>query len=723
MLTFKRAARPVLVLFLAIVSSFSKMGETKILRRKISLEANLAEDQAFWGRLLLGTGSVGSISQRAPPFEGLIDPCMQPMFEEIVPNALDPRFIYESANNIYNAHICKNANHQTGLVDEYGKKLSTPIYGYGDRSGVCSWPGMTFEVQSFSKVTIRWENTLPVEEYILSSRDGISVVDTSIHWAYSLPGYDSYTIPENGTPIVTHIHGMRTVSPSDGNPEFFFSPGFKIKGPQWKYEDYIYDNNQPATTSWYHDHTLGITRLNVYAGLAGFYIIRDDEDTGKSDNPLSLPAFPYEAAFAIQDRMFKDNGELFYPAFPGDPSYEDFIVGEGAVLPEDQFPNGGPTALAEFFGDVMLVNGIMWPIMKVEPRNYRLRLLNACDSRFIFVEFFKVGLGDSELPTENAEPIPFTVVADHHGLVYEPKTMTTLMVETGARYDVVINFTNFDGHRVIMKNIGPDEAFDGDEATFNPERVGSFCRMDRIMAFDVIKPFEHSVEDNFNASNIRSSSDIPEPTFKRRVALFEGRDQFGRLLPVLGTVDPATDVDGDPILWPDTEPYQLAGLAGKQIQGTVAWHEPITENPRLDTTEEWEVWNFSGDAHPIHLHMVHFDIIARNEVVWDNSTTEEDRVSDADSATGDGTYLVSQPIVLHNMGLGKGFMVANPTKGGGIGTANWFFEDGPKDVLVALPGTVTTIKAKFDKPGRFVWHCHILSHEDHEMMREFYVRS
>jgi FtsP/CotA-like multicopper oxidase with cupredoxin domain len=75
------------------------------------------------------------------------------------------------------------------------------------------------------------------------------------------------------------------------------------------------------------------------------------------------------------------------------------------------------------------------------------------------------------------------------------------------------------------------------------------------------------------------------------------------------------------------------------------------------------------------------------------------------------------------MGLGKGFMVANPTKGGGIGTANWFFEDGPKDVLVALPGTVTTIKAKFDKPGRFVWHCHILSHEDHEMMREFYVRS
>jgi FtsP/CotA-like multicopper oxidase with cupredoxin domain len=254
----------------------------------------------------------------------LIDPCLQPIFEEIVPNALDPSFIYKpDANNKYITHICKNTNHQTGLVDESGNRLSTPIYGYGDtRSGVCSWPGMTFEVQSFTNVTIRWENTLPIEEYIITSRDGVSVVDTSLHWAYSLPGYDSYTIAENGTPTVTHIHGMHSDSPFDGNPEFFFSPGFEITGPKWLYEDYIYDNSQPATTSWYHDHTLGITRLNVYAGLAGFYIVRDGEDTGRSDNPLSLPAFPYEAAFAIQDRMFKDNGELFYPAFPCDPSYD-----------------------------------------------------------------------------------------------------------------------------------------------------------------------------------------------------------------------------------------------------------------------------------------------------------------------------------------------------------------------------------------------------------------
>jgi FtsP/CotA-like multicopper oxidase with cupredoxin domain len=118
--------------------------------------------------------------------------------------------------------------------------------------------------------------------------------------------------------------------------------------------------------------------------------------------------------------------------------------------------------------------------------------------------------------------------------------------------------------------------------------------------------------------------------------------------------------------------------------------------------------------------LVHFDVIAHNEIIWDSSTI--DSVSDIDNATGDGTYLVRQPNVQFNGELGEGFMVANPTKGGRIGTADWYFVDGPKDTVVVMPGTVTTIKAKFDKVGQHVWHCHILSHEDHEMMREFYVR-
>jgi spore coat protein A, manganese oxidase len=176
---------------------------------------------------------------------------------------------------------------------------------------------------------------LQEDGYLLTGKDntelgfgdytGFSVVDTSIHWAYSLPGYEEYSIEKNGTPIVPHLHGGHSDAPFDGNPDYFFSPGFKVRGPLWTQEVYVYDNDAPAASLWYHDHALGITRLNVYAGMAGFYIVRDDQDTGAVDNPLGLPAFPYEIPLVIQDRMFKENGELFYPAFPGDPYYEDFI--------------------------------------------------------------------------------------------------------------------------------------------------------------------------------------------------------------------------------------------------------------------------------------------------------------------------------------------------------------------------------------------------------------
>jgi len=136
-----------------------------------------------------------------------------------------------------------------------------------------------------------------------------------------------YTIESDGTPTVPHLHGSHSNAVYDGDSEAFFTPDFEVTGPQWREEVYYYDNTQPAAQLWYHDHALGLTRLNLYAGMAGNYIIRDDRDTGKADNPLGLPAFPYEIPLVIQDRMFKRNGELFYPAYPGDPYYEDFIIG------------------------------------------------------------------------------------------------------------------------------------------------------------------------------------------------------------------------------------------------------------------------------------------------------------------------------------------------------------------------------------------------------------
>jgi FtsP/CotA-like multicopper oxidase with cupredoxin domain len=673
------------------------------------------------------------------------------MFENEVPDAMAPGFIYDTSKGKIKVAVGQTVQY-TGLVAPDGvTKVPTTVWGYGDDK-MYSWPGRTFQTQSGVPLEVKWENRLDNLPYLLTGKDNTSlhpdldpvwdftgrpVLDTHLHWAYSLPGYEGYDFQVDGVPIVAHLHGGHTDYQFDGNPEFFFSPKYTIRGPQWVDKKYIYDNSQPAGTLWYHDHALGITRLNVYAGMAGFYILRDDDDTGLPGNPLGLPAWPYEKAYAIQDRMFKANGELFYPAFPGDPFYEGFIIDEGATLPPDLFIDGGPTALAEFFGDHMVVNGVIWPYEEVEPRNYRLRLLNGTDSRFLAIQLFEVPADATDVNDYNViQQLDFTVIGSDQGLASEPSTVNTLVFEPGSRYDVIVDFSQVTfGNRVIMKNIGGDEPFGGTLTTEDPA-LQVFGETDRIMAFDVVKDLDATVPD-VSPTGISFGPTVGEPMRLRKVALFEGLDEFGRLQPLLGTAEPATDYAENPINWPATPVYQQAVLPDGtpspligQMEGSIAWHSPTTENPALDSTEEWEVWNVTGDAHPIHLHLVHFEIIGREEIVWDSHTTEDDRVIPNemyDDPAGDGTYLEPQPTVQHNSvagdpaTYGQGFRIVNPTSGPGFAKPSEYVENAPKDMVTALPGQITRIKATFDKPGRYVWHCHILSHEDHEMMRVLYV--
>jgi FtsP/CotA-like multicopper oxidase with cupredoxin domain len=675
------------------------------------------------------------IAGAATAAAGLSDPALQPKFANPVPNALDPGFIYDTGKMGKIKVAVGQTVQNTGLVAPDGvTPVSTTVWGYGDKQ-FYTWPGRTFQVGSYEPLEVKWENRL-IDEFgtpvpwLITGKDNTSlgygdytgrpVVDTSLHWAYSLHGYEYFSIEQDGVPIVPHVHGGHTDAIFDGNPEYFFSPGWTVRGPQWVEKKYVYDNSQPAGTVWYHDHALGITRLNVYAGMAGFYIIRDDDDTGLFGNPLDLPAFPYEAAFAIQDRMFKDDGEFFYPAFPGDPFYYDFITGEGAILPSDTFPGGGPTGLAEFFGDHMVVNGMIWPKMDVEPRNYRLRLLNGCDSRFLAVQFFEVPLGCTDFTNADG-PLTFTVIGSDQGLASAPTTLDTLLIETGSRYDVIFDFTQVTfGSRVIMKNIGGDEPFGGDIP--GPQVFGE---TDRIMAFDVVDQFHTSVPD-VSPTSINFGPVVPTPTRIRKVALFEGKDEFGRLQPLLGTAEPAADYLGNPINWPNKPVYSSVGLTGP-MDGSIAWHSPTTENPALGSTEEWEIWNVTGDAHPVHLHLVHFEILGRGAIKWDSNADEDGFIPEGLTPAGDGTYLVPQPTVQHNSvagepaTYGQGFRIVNPTSGADVAKPAEYVENAPKDMVTALPGQVTRIKATFDKPGRYVWHCHILSHEDHEMMRVLHV--
>ena len=574
----------------------------------------------------------------------LSDPALQPKFVEQVPNALDPAFTYTpNANGVINARMAQTRQ-QTGLLRRNGKRATTTIWGYGDANSGVSWPGPTIYAQKGVPTEVQWSNDLTEKNN--KPLPHLLPVDENLHWCYSLPGYERYSIKKNGVPVIPHLHGGHTDYLFDGNPEFFFSPGQEIIGPQWNGQiekNFVYSNDQAAGTLWYHDHALGITRLNVYAGMAGFYILRDDQDTGLPDNPLGLPAGEYELGYAIQDRMFIENGKLFYPAYENDPFWDDFITGEGATPP---IP-GGPSALAEFFGDHMVVNGKIWPKTDVEPRNYRVRLLNGTDSRFMVIRLRAVAPGATDL-TNASEPIPFHVIGSDQGLAGAAMHMDTLVFEPGSRYDLVIDFKGLEGARIIMENIGGDAPFGGafggdlDEDDYFEDR-----QTDRIMAFDVSKSLSN-IPDLFDPSSIENRSNSykgnTNPMDKiRKVALFEGKDEYGRLQPLLGA-----EVNGE--------------------FKAIPWHMPTTENPALNSTEIWEIYNFTGDAHPVHLHLINFEILGRSEMTFDEGE-------------------VPQEILQHNGALGMAPSIEKVSVGdeANLGLSNGYAENAPKDMVTALP--------------------------------------
>lgn len=200
---------------------------------------------------LLGSPAVSAATQGP----GLSDPALQPKFTELVPNALDPSFVYDAGNANKIKVAAGQTVQQTGLVDAIGNRLPTTVWGYGDKQ-FYTWPGRTFQVRRDEPLEVKWENRLtdaignPLPGLITGKDNtslgfgdyrGRSVVDTSLHWAYSLPGYEAFSIDTNGVPTVAHLHGGHSDFASDGNPEFFFSPGWGVRGPQWVDKTYRSD--------------------------------------------------------------------------------------------------------------------------------------------------------------------------------------------------------------------------------------------------------------------------------------------------------------------------------------------------------------------------------------------------------------------------------------------------------------------------------------------------
>jgi spore coat protein A len=556
--------------------------------------------------LLLCTAQVSS--------QILLDPKTQPQFVNPLPI---PSVIDARNGGLFTIGISQ-FNQWLGLINPTTQQpMSTTVWGYNG-----SYPGPTILAKRNTPVQVFWRNNL-----VNGSNQPLPhllPVDPTIHWAFDdIPNWQQY-----GVPVVTHLHGGHSESASDGLPDAWFTPNFALKGQGFikgEAEPYYYGNSQEAATIWYHDHALGITRLNVYAGLAGYYLITDNNEmnlqsTGK------LPAPPYDLGLAIQDRMFKSNGQLFYPTSEnGDEEEEE----------------SNPSVLPEFFGDFILVNGMTWPVLEVEPREYRFRVLNGSDSRFYNLHLTS-GQVIQQIGTDN-------------GLLASPVPLNQMLIGPGERKDIILDFSrpSLWGQTILLLNNAKTPFPKG--SSVDPKTTG------RIMAFRVSKPVDPLYPQTVLPATLRTPI-IPLETSlpPRKLILFEAEDEYGRLKPMLGTVN----------------------------NGVMQWHDPVTENPMLNSTEIWEIYNETEDAHPIHLHMVTMQLINRQKFFA--SVDEEN----------------GKPTGIRVVGQAK---PPSPD------------ENGWKDTWIMYPGEVTRVIAKFDIEGLYVWHCHILSHEDHEMMRPYYV--
>jgi FtsP/CotA-like multicopper oxidase with cupredoxin domain len=506
--------------------------------------------------------------------------------------------------------------------------------------------------------------------------------------------------------MITHVHGADTYEWSDGYPEAWYLPDAKnipaeIQftsgsfydtflqespiGGQWEPGSAVfeYPNDMKATTLWYHDHTLGMTRVNVYAGPAGFWLLRggpgDMVTTTKGRAavlPGPAPALGdapgmdyYEIPIVIQDRSFNVDGTLFYT------DNRAFFEGlEPDQLQIPFIPEGdsdiAPIWNPEFFGNMMVVNGRTWPYLEVEQRRYRFRYLNGCDSRFLILS--------------NDQGLQFHQIGADGGFLAAVASQDQLLLGPAERADVIMDFSNLpEGTIVTLTNLGPDEPYgggipDGDFDTADPGSTG------QVMQFRVVK--RKGADKSTPVADLLLPAVVPygNPVWTRRLSLNEGMSH---------SVFVGEDAEGNIVVQADGEAFGPAeALLGTVdvngfTDGGQKWSDVITENPGVADTEVWEIYNFTADAHPIHIHLVQFQVIDRQLLALDESGE------------------VDQPV--------------QPAPGTAYAPNPW--ESGYKDTVISYPGEVTRVKARFDREGLFVWHCHILEHEDNEMMRPYCV--
>jgi spore coat protein A len=446
----------------------------------------------------------------------------------------------------------------------------TKFWGY---EGMC--PGPMIEVRSGDPVFVEWSNELPHQHFL--------PIDHTLHGAEK-------DRPEVRT--VVHLHGGRTGPESDGYPEDWFVPG--------QSKTSYYPNKQEAASLFYHDHAMGITRLNAVAGLTGMYIVRD-----AFEDSLKLPAGKYEVSIVLFDRSFRADGEIYYPTSG----------------------KAGMPWVSEYYGSAILANGRIFPYLDVEPRVYRLRLLNSSNG-----SFYRLLFSPEESVTSTA--IPFHQIGSEQGLLAAPAAMDELILGPGERADLIVDFSGYAGRQLILRT---------KVATIMQFRVGLTTKPGGLQGFSL-------------PSKLRSVPRLAESSavLNRNLTIADYQNRLGH--------------------------------SSVMLLNGAHWDMPVTETPALNSVETWSFINLTDDSHPIHLHMVRFQILDRRP--FDLSV-----------------YQLTNKIVFTGPAVAL--------------TPN---ELGWKDTVRVDPMTVTRIIIKFEGyPGRYVWHCHMLEHEDNEMMRPYII--
>jgi spore coat protein A, manganese oxidase len=387
------------------------------------------------------------------------------------------------------------------------------------------FPGPTFETRRGSPIRVNWKNNLGTQHFL--------PVDLTLHGSEG---------DKPAVRTVVHVHGMKVLPENDGYPEAWFTSDGK-KGPEFfNPQPFEYPIDQQAMGSFYHDHAVGIVRLNMYAGLIGQWFIRDAVEDG-----LNIPKGQFEIPLMIQDRIFNSDGSPVYP-----------VATDGT----HQF------WIPEFFGDTITVNGKVWPYLDVEPRRYRFRLLNVCNARFLHMTLVETDRNGN--PMGMAGPL-FHVIGTDGGLLPAPVASNDLLQATAERCDVIVDFTGKQGQFFVLKNDGPAPFPGGGEAVPT-----------EIMMFRVVKPL----------SSLDTST-IPDV-----------------LNPVPRNFDPKTAVKTRTLTLNELD-RESDGFPVMALLDNKNWDDPVTEDPKLGSIEIWDLVNTTGDAHPIHIHVVQFQILSR----------------------------------------------------------------------------------------------------------------